>query len=423
MADQQAQGTVRLLLNDENAADVVVAVNQDGLYATSSLIGSAIVQVTPAQLKQLANQLVQQMIEEGQLTQEQWDALKNAYKAFRADPEGFLASLVGEPDFSGLLTAVYGLLTFDPTPVEVTEKPEEVTIDAKYVMTIPLSKEGLKSVTTELAKVLWSMPVVQKVATVAKVNDQPLTEESLTGLLNLFPDALAEDLVIDVYLTEDGNTAQALSDVKLNAEGTEAEEKVNFILETLEAGMHMVWNVQVLAEEEFTLAGDMTVTETAEGGEMTYDVTATAKQGDVEFTPLQENVKAVWTEGENQKNLVLDVIAKAAEEPGAEAIGLIYHVEDEERDLGDHAEETVTVAVAMDGLGDLVTIKAEAKTGLAEAYIITEDAVQPLDMDEEALEAFTGEVLQNAMVNLFGLISKLPESVQPIVMQLLSTGE
>ena len=156
---------------------------------------------------------------------------------------------------------------------------------------------------------------------------------------------------------------------------------------------------------------------------MTYDVTATAKQGDVEFTPLQENVKAVWTEGENQKNLVLDVIAKAAEEPGAEAIGLIYHVEDEERDLGDHAEETVTVAVAMDGLGDLVTIKAEAKTGLAEAYIITEDAVQPLDMDEEALEAFTGEVLQNAMVNLFGLISKLPESVQPIVMQLLSTGE
>lgn len=423
MADQQAQGALRLLLNDENAADIVVAVNQDGLYATSNLIGSTIVQVTPAQLKQLANQLVQQMIENGQLSQEQWDAVVKAYKDFQEDPEAFIASMIGDLDVSGLMEAVVGLLNFDLTPAEVTEKPEEVTIDAKYVMTIPLSKEGLKNVTTELAKLLWSMPIVQKVAPAAKVNDQPLTEESLTNLLNMFPDALAEDLVIDVYMTEDGNTVQALSDVKLNADGSEAQEKVNVIVELQEAGMHVAWNVQVLAEEEIALAGDMTVTQTADGGEMTYDVTATAKQGDVEFTPLQENIKAVWTEGENQKNLVMDVNAKATEEPGAEAIGLIYHIEDEERDLGDHAEEDVTVAVALDGLGDLMTIKAQAKTGLAEAYIITADAVQPVEMDGEAQEAFAGEIMQSLTINLFGLISKLPESVQPIVMQLLGAGE
>jgi len=60
---------------------------------------------------------------------------------------------------------------------------------------------------------------------------------------------------------------------------------------------------------------------------------------------------------------------------------------------------------------------------MAEADIVTEDAVQPLAMNSEEMNAFTQEVSATAQQALIGLINKLPESVRNLVMQLMGGGQ
>ena len=80
-------------------------------------------------------------------------------------------------------------------------------------------------------------------------------------------------------------------------------------------------------------------------------------------------------------------------------------------DLGDHAEENGVIVIGMEGYGDLMTMRVNAKTDLAEAYIITPDAIQPLAMSEEELNALWQEIQGNSLAVLFSSMSKLPASV------------
>jgi len=424
--DGMAQGGFRLLLNGENALDILVALGEKGVYAASTLLGDKIVQVTPDQLKSLADQLSEQLVASGKVSREQMDSIKNALAKFKDDPNGALASMIGQPDFGPLMEALSGLVSgTNLMPQEVTELPEGVTIDAKYVMNVVLSKEALTKVTDALAKLLWSMPVVQQIAQNVKTGDgEPLTEGKLVSKLNAIPGALSKDLQIDVYMTEDGQTIQAVSGFEITANGSTVPINFSVTAETAADGTHVLWTAGAQkGDEAMLMTGDMKIAVSENGGTMTYDVTASMTRNGETFTPMEENVHAAWTAEEKSRAMTMEIAVHAKNDAAADPINMIFTIASQDQDLGDHAEGTLTINAAMENIGDIVTLTIGKKTDMAEAYIVTEDAVQPLAMNSEEMNAFTQEVSATAQQALIGLINKLPESARNLVMQLMGGGQ
>ena len=422
-SDSMSQGALRILMNGENAADITVAAGENGLYAASSFLGDKVLQFTPDQIKQLLKMAADQMVAEGTLTQEQLDALVNGLQALKEDPLGTLMGLIGNPDPSGLMAAVGQLMNQEPTVEEVTELPTNVNFMAKNVITMTVGKDALKNVTTELGKFLWSMPGVQKLADFTKVNGEAMTEESLINSLNSLPDALAEDVIVRIYVSENGVTPmQIIADLKIqNGENT-IPMTCSIYTESAEGQQKI--SVSVSAAEDEKNRAEMTYDVVIEGDEAKGGVNIVADfvltQDGTDSAPMHEEIAATWDRQETVETQKADILARIQPD-GAEApVTIQYQIVREDKDLGDHAEGLMTANVAMEGMGDLFALTAESKTDLAEAYIITDSAVQPLGLSAEEQQTLLNEISQSAMMGLVKLMTALPESVQPIVQDLLS---
>ncbi|MBR3639033.1 MAG: S-layer homology domain-containing protein [Clostridia bacterium] len=99
-------------------------------------IKNASSEVTPAQIKELAKMLLNQMVEQGAVTQEQADSLIRFYQNLRKDPAGTIMSLIGQPDFAPLQAALTAMVSEVKTE-EVTEAPAELP-GAVSVITVPV---------------------------------------------------------------------------------------------------------------------------------------------------------------------------------------------------------------------------------------------------------------------------------------------
>ena len=413
------QGALRLLLNDTNVADVTVAMAEGGLYATSNFLGGKIVKVTTEQLEQLSQQMMQQMVAQGQITQEQLDALNNGLASFQEDPQAAIASLIGNVDTAPLMAAAADLIVMGQ-PEEVTEIPEGVTIEAKYVMNVTIKKDALKNVTTEVAKLAWSMPIVQQIASSAN-SGEPLTEESLTAKLNSVADALAEDINAKVYMNEDQSAFYIDAPVALN----EGDLYVTCEVTKVEDNLHVAWNIYITSDEQNVIctgSEDMTMTEN--GGLLSYALSVKADDGNVENMYEVENIlmNAAWTRQDTVGHLTVEYTMTIRQTAEAEPVTVIFTLQNEEKDLGDHAEDDSVIAFSV-GAGeevyDVLKLNVNAKTAQAEAYIVSDDAVEILSLSEEEMNAFVQEITPSLMAGLFGLLPQLPESVQPFVSSML----
>jgi hypothetical protein len=418
--DKEAQGTLRLILNDKDAANVTLALGEQGIYAASSFLGDTIVQLTPEDLQKLMDQATQQMVASGQISQEDLDKLK----AGMSNPEELISSMIGNPDPSALMTAVLGLVNpEDIKSAEVTELPEDVTIEATEEMTLVIRKEALAKVTTELAKLLWSMPVVQQLGEAAAQNGgEPLTEEKLIAGLNKIPEVLAEDLTVRMYTTKEGNPTQILMAPKILKDGKETEMKFSAITEMLDDGVKISWTAGMPQEgTDLLLSGDLTLNQAEKGGTLTYLVTADVTRDGETYRIIDMNCGMKWTAEEALRTLDMNYTATILQEPGAAPMTFAFTVASEEKDLGDHAEETAKVDVTIqDAL--LMTLNVNTKTDMAEAYIISEDAVRPAALSEEEMQSFTQSLSTNATSGLLQLLTALPESAQTMVFSLINNS-
>ena len=420
----EAQGGFRVLIQDESVLDLTAAVDRSGVYAASDMLGGDIYRVTPPQGKQILNQLAQTLVDQGRLPQSLVDFLKNGYRAFRADPGAFLSSMIGEVNPAGLVTAISGLLSVEG-PEQLTEKPEGLAIDPAYLMTVTIRREALANTLTELAKMLWNMPVVQKLAGAVPVNGAPMTEERLVSAFGRIPEALTDDIVIQYYLSENFQAAQYLSEMNVKKGEEVVPLRISIVTENLETGTtHLVWTVDAgKQEQEIVLTGEMAVIPKDDGGEIYYDVTGTLKQGETETTPVQESIHMIWTQLEAQRDVNAEILMRIQTNPETPATGITYGIAATEKDLGDHAEETMTMTVGMENAGTLATVHMDARTDLAEAYIITPDAKEPLSMSQEELNSVSQEMMMKLQMLPATLITKLPENAQKVVMLLLSGGQ
>lgn len=419
--ENKAQGALRILMNDQLAADVVLAVGEKGLYGASSFLGDKILMLTPEQVKNLAEQVLQQMVDEGQLTQEQLDQLKGAAASFSGDPEAFLSSLIGSPDLQGLMEAFQGVVSQNPEITAVEEVPEGVTIDAKMRMSLVLSKEGMTRVTTELAKVLYSMPVIRKSLTfAAQQNGQEApSEEQLITALNRIPEVLEGDLPLDLYMNETGDQMQFLSDFQVKSGETTTPVSANVLIEMAEAAPHLAGTIMVGTEDTSATVfrGDMRLTGADGGQVMDMDISTDITENGETYTALQENIHMTFASGENDINVNADVTVQVKQDASSDPVTVSYTASFGQKDLGDHAESNTMVTFAIDGLGTILTVTADGRTDMAEAWITVDEAVQPLSMSPEEQEILMGEIQQSAFSGMIMLLNSLPSSVQSLILQ------
>lgn len=418
------QGSLRLLMNDADVADITVAMADDGLYATSNFLGGKIVKLTTEQLNQLSEQMMQQMVEQGQITQEQLDSLKESIASFQQDPQAAIASMFGDVDAGPLMAAASEMVVMG-APEEVTEIPEEVTIEAKYVMDVTVKKDALKNVTTEVAKLAWSMPIVQQIASAAN-SGEPLTEEALTEKLNSVADALAEDINAKVYMTEDQSAYFIDAPIELN----KGSLLVRCEVANTEDKVHVAWIMAMVDSENkqnVIVTGSEDVTTTENGGLLTYALSVNVDEdGNAENMYEAQNIlmNVSWTNQESVKHNTVEYTMKIQQSADAEPFTVLFTLQSEEKDLGDHAEDTTVIAISVgsgEEIYDVCKLNVNAKTAQAEAYIISSDAVEIMSLSEEELNAFTQEIYPSLMGGVIGLMQSLPESVQPFVSQLMGS--
>ena len=408
-AEGQAQAGAALLLDGGEAVDVKIAYGDKGIFASSNLLGDKIFQVTGSQLKELAKMGLDRLVAEGRISQELVDSAKRFYGEFRKDPLAAMMKLIGEPDIQPLMDALQGVMA-GIRMEEVTEAPEAFPA-AVGVVIIPVTKEGLTGVTTELAKLIWSLPVVKKLAEVAGKNP---TEEGVVAIFNKVPNALAEDTEVRIYMDETSMNYYITGDVKVSKGGTVRAISYNHLIEIQDAGAHMDMQVSADSGEKIGCVMDVTVTENE--ASLKYHITSEDMLNGVAYQPVEEIIDMTVTKGENTQDIDMDITMRVKENPDAEQVGITMKTVATEADLGDHAEGSGTFTMALEGLGDLMTLRITEKTDVAEAYIITPDAVQPMAMNEEELNALTQEISTNAMMVVFSLLPKLPSSLQQMFM-------
>ena len=406
--ENQAQSGLALLVDGEEAVNGKVAFGEKGLYAASTLLGDKILLITPDQLKDLGNKLLDQLVASGKISQEALDSLKSFIAQMQEDPSGTIMGLIGEPDPTALMNAVYGLAA-GISMGEVTEAPEAFP-EAASVITVQLQKEALTNVTTELAKFLWSMPGVQKIAKISPKG--PKSEDGLIEVLNRIPGKLAEDGTLTIYADETGTRIYAVADLKVNAEGGAKDVDCTALLAMEGELVTMDMNI---ASGDAKVNVHEEVKASENGAEVNMHVTSEDVADGTAYQPIEEIVAVNFVAGETQIDFTMDMTARVQQDPSSDPVGVTMKVTATEADAGDHAEGSASYVVGMEGMGDLFTLNAAMKTDVAEAYIISDDAVEVMSMTEEEQQELMSGVQANAMMALFSVLPKLPESVQQLI--------
>ena len=402
--DSMAQSGVTLLLGGNEAVTVKGAYADKNLYAASNLLGDKVIQITGPQLKEQMKKLLDQAVAEGKISQETVDSVKNFVKLLREDPEAAIRKLIGEPDFQPLMTAVYGLLG-GISMGEVTEAPEAFP-EAKQLITVKLQKETLLPVATETGRLVWNLPVVQKLISIAKRG--PQSEDEMIALFSRVPNAMAEDGELNIYVDETGMALYITADLKLNVKGETRAIQYDQLVRASENGAHMEVN---MTAGEAKVNGVMEIAIQDDRVSMDYHITSEAAENGVTYQPMEEIIKMEMVKGEASTDLNMDVTMRVKNDPESQQIGITYQLVKNAADLGDHAEQNGAFTLGMEGIGNLLSVKVAGKTGPAEAYIVTPDAVQPLAMSEEELGELQNEVMQNAQSVLLSSLQYLPPSI------------
>ena len=424
---QAAGGMVQtgsaLLLNGETATEFRAAADRSGAYFNTSLLGDKVLKVTPAQLKEVFKAALESSVNSGKLSRETADSILSALSLMKNDPAAFLKKAVGEPDLSGLMMQVSKMLG-GITREEVTEAPEFMP-DAAYVTTIPVVKEDLNALGAEISNVIWSMPAVQKLAPKIQVNGQPLTEERFARKMTTIGNHLAEDTCIRIYEDTTGTKVYVEAAAKVAVRGRSAELNMGILVaidpETGKISETMEYTVDTGNEK--IAAHGLTTVEIQDdrqvlNGNLVMDLT----RGDVTFQAVTQQYTIESTSTDTTRSLKANGVYRVQTEAEGTPTGMVFFLEDNSLDAGDHAEETFSGSLSLENKGELLSVKGTANTGLAEAYIISPEAVEVLSMSETERTELMGEIQGSAVLTVVGLMGKLPESCQQLLFGLLMGG-
>ena len=409
-----AQAGLALTASGEEALGIRVAYGDRNLYLQSDLLGDKTFQVTGSQLKDLMQQGMDSAAAQGQNDPELTESLKRFYQLLREDPQAALRKLVGEPDFQDLTEALaaYPQIAMQP----VTEAPEALP-GANMMVVIPLQKEGLKTITAELSKLIWNLPAVQKLAEISNKNgEEALTEEKIAQGFSKLSDTLAEDTEVTAYLRVDeaGLGIYVTAEPKLSVEGAVREVRAEMLMDISLEGQAII-HYDVSSEGK-AMRGEMEMQASAGSVRFNYHITTEdAAEGEA-YQPVEMIWSAELSMGEAPQ-VHSTATFRVKESAESQTVGVVAEINGAEEDKGDHAEGQMDFSISLEDSGMLFALHESRKTDLAEAYIITPDAVQPLAMSEEEQSELMRDVQNSLQMSLITLIQYLPASVTQMLMQ------
>ena len=416
-----SQAALRLLLNDETAADLILAAGEKGFYLSSGLLGNRIINIDQDQLADLANVVTQQMVEEGSIRQSDLDAMREDLPVLADAVETLLQPFT--VDLGALNAALDTLEKGKTSPEALTEVPEGLTIQAARKYTVTLTKTALADVSTELARLLWTVPAVPKLAPV--IGEEDWTEEKLIDGLNEIPALLQEDLVLTVYTDETEQNMEIHAAPKLLLGWRILAPEVVLVISRLETGISLSGTVDIpQGEDQFIrMTGNLSLEEDLGVYSLEWYDTVSQFVGESEYVQSVEAISAAGAMMETEAAVSVSLFSAALPSPEESPVMQAMDLYWETADLGDHAEASGTIRIGTSDAGDLMTVNVKQTTDLGEAYIVTADAVRPIDMNEEEQEQFAAQMTFSAALEAIRLITRLPASVQTLIWRSLFSPE
>ncbi len=402
-ADKQVQGGVEICINNEAVTGITAAADDEGIYILSNLLGEDICAFSMEEI----NKLMEEAAKQAGTENNQTAAIMNMLKGMLSgDPQQYAAALAQQMESVDLtkLNEILKKMTANAESLDVTEAPEKMP-DAYGHTRITLKREDLKEAMSETGKILWSIPSMQQMLKQSQVD----SEEKVSAKLAAVVDRLQEDVVIDLYLNRDQAMLFQVTTSVIKAEGENARP-VNAELLVTPKGTDLEAEGFVTVRNGET-SNTMSLTVVKKGNEIDSGVDMVYEDKDGKWQKAVVTMKTVSNKTETSKETTADVAITLKMTRDAEPKTMTVKEVLSERDLGDHAEGSYKAVIGMEGMGDLMTINCDARTGIAEAYIITKDAVHPMSMSQEELSKWSANLQSNAQMVLMTALTKLPSSV------------
>ncbi len=401
--DKQVQGGLDVLLNGESVTGITVAANSEAVYCSSNLLGDGIYAFTIEELNKLAETYMQQA---GQKNS-QMAAIMNMLKGlFSGDPResgAVLAQMLGAMDLTKLNEALVKLVA-NMESLEVTEAPGRMP-DAVNHARITMKKEDLRKVMTEAGKVIWNIPAVQQMLKQKNMGSEKKITEAMASAV----DKLQEDVVIDLYLNNNQAVLTQVNTSVVKAEGENARPvsaEILFVPKT--EGSSVEGDIVVKNGET---SDTLSFNAGKAGNEINGIADWTFEDQEGKWQKATVTLKSVANRTESSGDTIVDLTLSVWPTRDGQPMAVTFKEMLSEQDLGDHAEGNFNAKISIEGMGDLLTVNCDARTGLAEAYIITGDAVRPLTMSQKEQSKWIEGLQSNAQQILLGALSKLPASV------------
>lgn len=371
--DDNSQVGFALKLSGETAANVELALVEDDTYAASNLLGNSVVKVNLTDVEKLL------------------------------EAQGLNINLMEfesiEFDLSDIdLTKTRALVSTLMERVQIESVPEYG--DGASKMTLTLTVEEGSQIFKELVDAFYNTAffkqVMQKLETIgASVEIYDSAETSgVEGNITF-------ELVMDTESTP----------VSANVVITSIENGEEHVVETLQADRTMIGDIMYVTVTEIGEIEDASVTNviTLAMGADTLDASMI-----IETNIAGNNDKVnvtIKVYPEQDKQIVAMSFAVTAND---ETVGFALLITATENGSATH---TVIDVLPLDSEQAYITLVIDTDEVADMASIVSEDAVQPLNMTEEELGAFMESISETAQIQLITVMQKLPTQLLYMIMQ------
>ncbi len=396
------QGGLGLLLNGEDAVNLLVSGNSNGLYATSNLLGGQVYGISGEEFQKLFQQILQ-------AAQINADA---STQAVPTDPTAFINSMMTDVDTTAMQEAFSALLA-NVSIQQVTEAPDLLP-EATQQVTFTIKKADLSKCLEETAKVFFSSPGLRQfLAMSAGVEEKELDTASMVAEITSVADYVKEDFDIRILSDATGLKQYVVCDIPLtSAEGKAAESENSLSVEYLNRNDDGVTTAQFLfSMRSGETAQLISLTAQTEDGSIAAEFAlSTIENGEVSY-PLTAQCNGVYSVAGELCTATFNTACVTQVAP--EQFITISSVEEyENKDLGDHAMSSDHLTLSIEGLGELLSVSKISTTGPAEAYLEEgADVIHPMAMSEKELAELGESLPIKLQTGLFTILTKLPESV------------
>ncbi len=411
-----SQGGLELVVSGQSALNLLAATDQKQVYLSTNLLGETVCAFTEEELAQAVENI---STENGtKITLPSGLACFSGTEAggSAGDPATAMKEMLGTLDMTGFNAALNKAVQ-NAEVLELQEAPERLP-DAMGCTRMILKKDDLKEVMGEAGKLLWSIPSVQNMLKAQGISEEAGLTEKCTAAV----DQLQDDITVYIYMNAQRKMLiQASSSlVPAGEEGPERPVSLD-VLTGPEGEGKMLDGTLAVTNGENT--GEIKVTWAGKELQMNLqaDLSTTDAAGTSQVLSLTLDSEESRTETSRERESRLKLTVPTEE--GGTPVALLCTSKTNEADQGDHFEGSAELGIGIEGYGTLITLKADARTQLAEAYVVTEDAIHPMQMSKEKQEALMGDIQRNLTTAMGRITLLLPESVRNLIMQPQTTAD